>query len=62
MTPEELHRNAVEAVHAWRDEERAKLARKGYRLVWVDTGSGPGHEIWVPDRDPAAGWSVLKSQ
>lgn len=19
------------------------------KLVWVDTGSGPGREIWVPD-------------
>lgn len=57
MTPEELHQNAVDAVHAWRDEERAKWVErdqppsKGGRLVWIDTGSGPGIEAWVPDED-----------
>lgn len=28
MRPEEVHRDAVETVHAWRDEERVKFAER----------------------------------
>jgi hypothetical protein len=55
MSPEEQHWDAVEAVRAWRDDQRAQLPELGqlpeerYRLVWIDTGSGPGYEVLVPE-------------
>jgi hypothetical protein len=55
MSPEEQHDDAVDAVLEWRDELRRRyhtlpvvpVART--RRVWVDSGSGPGHEVDVPD-------------
>ena len=56
MTPEDYHQQAVEAAHAWRDEQRARIRAlgddeppAGFRVVWLDTGSGPGIEILVPE-------------
>jgi hypothetical protein len=54
MSPEEQHDDAVDAVLEWRDEMRRRyhlpvvpVART--RRVWIDSGSGPGHEVDVPD-------------
>lgn len=46
-----MHEDAVEAAHEWRDEEREKSAgtkRQPCEVVWVDTGSGWGYEVLVP--------------
>lgn len=47
MTPDEKHADAVEAAREWRDEMRAEAEERG-RLVWVDSGSGPGYEVVLP--------------
>lgn len=57
MSPDELHQELIEAVKAWRDDERAGTTDQnlsvpeGYRVVWLDTGSGPGARVIVPTGD-----------
>jgi hypothetical protein len=53
MTPEERREDAELAVNEWREELRARRPEVRrplgmLRRVWVDSGSGPGHEVQVP--------------
>jgi hypothetical protein len=54
MSPEVRHQDAIEAAREWRDQQRTEapagieLEDTGFRLVWIDSGSGPGYEILVP--------------
>jgi hypothetical protein len=56
VLPEELHQELIQAAKQWRDDERVGRTEirempAGFRVVWLDTGSGPGFEVLVPQED-----------